>query len=318
MFTITSAARLRFFVVKRLDSLSPDLPYTGADSFTSFLGLKISKCSRSFCHFARSSSEFGLLSVVWVHMAGLSYGFVRRNLIRLLNTCELPTRKAITEATFECIFGCMCRMYCGVSNVLWCFECIVRTPRSISPLLGTELESLIGSLHASRVQGSSPRTLLCSSYNRPPRCFPFASHPIRLNVAFRQELTWWRELFHSWDCMFIFFRMPPISYPLDLFVGSYTAGFGVIWRNRWLTGMWPHSMHEVSITVLELFPIMVAAHVWGSWWGRQEMEFLSHNSAFVAILNSALIPSSRDPSSMHLLRRFSLLAYRYHFSIYGG
>ena len=187
MFTITSAARLRFFVVKRLDSLSPDLPYTGADSFTSFLGLKISKCSRSFCHFARSSSEFGLLSVVWVHMAGLSYGFVRRNLIRLLNTCELPTRKAITEATFECIFGCMCRMYCGVSNVLWCFECIVRTPRSISPLLGTELESLIGSLHASRVQGSSPRTLLCSSYNRPPRCFPFASHPIRSTSPFARN-----------------------------------------------------------------------------------------------------------------------------------
>ena len=118
MFTITSVARLRFFVVKRLNSLSLDLPYTGADSFTSFLGLKISKCSRSFCHFARSSSEFGLLSVVWVHVAGLSYGFVRRNLIRLLNTCELPTRRAITETTFECVFGCMCRMYCGVSNVL--------------------------------------------------------------------------------------------------------------------------------------------------------------------------------------------------------
>ena len=37
---------------------------TVADSFTSFLGLKVSKCSRSFYHFVRSpsESECGLLS----------------------------------------------------------------------------------------------------------------------------------------------------------------------------------------------------------------------------------------------------------------
>ena len=82
--------------------------------------------------------------------------------------------------------------------------------------------------------------------------------------------------FHSWDGVSFFFRMPSISSFPDLFVASDTdgsTGFGAFWRNRWFTGMWPHSMHEVSITVLELFPIVVAAHVWGSSWGRQKVEF---------------------------------------------
>ena len=99
--------------------------------------------------------------------------------------------------------------------------------------------------------------------------------------------------------------MPSISSLPDLFVASTaagSAGFGAYWHNRWFTGMWPHSMHEVSITVIELFPIVFAAHVWDV--------VVSDNSTVFAIFNS----SFRVPTSMHLVRRLSLVACRHHLS----
>ena len=59
------------------------------------------------------------------------------------------------------------------------------------------------------------------------------------------------------------------------------------------------------------FPI-VAAHVWGAWWQRWQVEFLCDNSAVVAIVNSA---SSRDKFCMHLLRRLVFVACQFHFSV---
>jgi hypothetical protein len=62
--------------------------------------------------------------------------------------------------------------------------------------------------------------------------------------------------------------------------------------------------------VLELFPIVAAAHVWGRHWLHFQIEFRSDNSAVVAILNSG---TSRDPLAMHLIRRLSLVACQHHF-----
>ena len=177
----------------------------------------------------------------------------------------------------------------------------------------TELESLIGSLHHVTKVVPPGRTflrrmidLLCA--------FRSPSHPIRLNCEFRRDLAWWLEFLHSWNGV-SFFRLPSIcSFP-DLFVASDSSGshgFGAIWRNAWLAGSWPASVPASNITALELFPIVVAAHVWGCQWARLQVEFLCDNHAVVAIINSG---SSRDPLSMHLMRRLVLVACRFHCSI---
>ena len=69
-----------------------------------------------------------------------------------------------------------------------------------------ELESLIGHLHHACKVAPQGRTflrwmidLLCT--------FRLDDHPIRLNQEFRQDLTWWRELFQTWDGL-RFFCMP--------------------------------------------------------------------------------------------------------------
>ncbi len=127
-----------------------------------------------------------------------------------------------------------------------------------------QLESLIGSLHHVTKVVPPGRTflrrmidLLCA--------FRSPSHPIRLNQQFRRDLAWWLDFFQSWNGV-SFFHMPSVcSFP-DLFVASDSSGaivFGAIWRNAWFSGTWPAAVPSTNITALELFPIVVAAIVWG-------------------------------------------------------
>ena len=89
--------------------------------------------------------------------------------------------------------------------------------------------------------------------------------------------------------------MESVSFACRLFVAldsSGSLGFGAIWHNAWLAGSWPASVPAANITALELYPIVVAAHVWGCQWARLQVEFLCDNHAVVAIINSG---SSCDP-----------------------
>ena len=81
-----------------------------------------------------------------------------------------------------------------------------------------ELESLIGHLHHACKVAPQGRTILRRMINL--LCaFRRDGHPIRLNQEFRQDLTWWRELFQTWDGL-SFFCMPTWAPLLDFQVSS--------------------------------------------------------------------------------------------------
>ena len=70
---------------------------------------------------------------------------------------------------------------------------------------GRELESLIGHLHHACKVTPPGRTFLHHMINL--LCaFRRDDHPIRLNQEFQWDLTWWHELFQSWDGL-SFFQM---------------------------------------------------------------------------------------------------------------
>ena len=138
-------------------------------------------------------------------------------------------------------------------------------------------------------------------------------HPIPLNQEFHQDLTWWRELFQSWDGL-SFFLMPAWAPLPDFQVSSDAAGslgFGVIFNSQWFFGEWAVSQQPRSMAYKELFPIVVAAHLWGSQWSTWRVEFLCDNESVVAVLSSS---TSRDADLMVLLRYLALLAVRHSFS----
>ena len=137
-------------------------------------------------------------------------------------------------------------------------------------------------------------------------CFSLDDHPIRLNQEFFLDLAWWQEFFQSWKgCCFLQY---PLRVPLPDFEVSSDAsgvlGYGAVFQGLWFSG-------SQSIDCEEIFPIVVAAYLWGPPWASERVNFLSDNHSVVEILRSGI---SRAPSIMYLVRYLSLLAARHSFS----
>ena len=175
-----------------------------------------------------------------------------------------------------------------------------------------ELESLIGHLHHAAKVIWPGRTflrrmidLLC--------CFRNKDHPIRLNREFHLDLQWWQLFLSSWNGVG-FWLYPGMMASSDLEVTSDAAGslgYGAYFRGHWFYGPWAPTQAQQSIAYKELFPVVVAAHLWGSQWSKKHVLFRSDNEAVVAILSTR---TSKVPVLMHLLRDLLLLAARWHFS----
>ena len=66
---------------------------------------------------------------------------------------------------------------------------------------------------------------------------------------------------------------------------SGSIGYGGFWGNTWFHGMWPDELWtNLIITVLELFPIFVAVHMWKKKFTNSVVEVRTDNGALVSIL----------------------------------
>ena len=105
-----------------------------------------------------------------------------------------------------------------------------------------------------------------------------------------------------------------MSAAADLEVTSDAAGslgYGAYSQGQWFHGPWSHAQAHQSIAYKELFPVVIAAHLWGAQWSRKHVLFRSDNQAVVALLTSR---TSRVPVLMHLLRELLLSAARWGFT----
>ena len=138
-------------------------------------------------------------------------------------------------------------------------------------------------------------------------------NPIRLNQEFFLDLAWWQEFFQSWNsCSFN--QYPQLAPLPDLEVSSDASGalgYGAVLRGHWFSGAWLPTQVSQSIEYKELFPIVMAAYLWGPQWASKRVNFVSDNHSVVDILRSG---TSRAPTIMSLVRYLSLLAARHSFS----
>ena len=105
-----------------------------------------------------------------------------------------------------------------------------------------------------------------------------------------------------------------MSAATDLEVTSDAAGaigFGAYSQGQWFYGAWSTVQARQSIAYQELFPVVIAAHLWGSLWARKHVLFRSDNEAVVAIITTR---TSKVPVLMHLLRDLLLSAARWGFT----
>ena len=93
---------------------------------------------------------------------------------------------------------------------------------------------------------------------------------------------------------------------LDLFTDSaQSLGYGATLGRAWFAGEWPPSWKQFEITLLELYPIVAAMHVWGQRLSNQRVILHTDNQALVHIINKL---TSKDHKIMVLIRHFTLVS----------
>ena len=78
-----------------------------------------------------------------------------------------------------------------------------------------------------------------------------------------------------------------------------SIGYGAVFGKHWFGGEWPVTWKTYNIAVLELFPIVLAVHIWGHLMADKCVVFFTDNVAVVDIINKQ---TSKHQSIMVLIR----------------
>lgn len=147
-------------------------------------------------------------------------------------------------------------------------------------------------------------------------------HHLRLNKGIRQDLCMWKQFFKNFNGIAVFHDRFWVSNDhVQLFTDSAAGeglGFGIYFAGEWACAPWPHNWfaagHTADITVLELFPILVALYIWGERLRNKKICFRSDNLAVCHILNSM---TSRSDRVMVLVRNITLKCLEMNIAIRG-
>ncbi|XP_034773064.1 uncharacterized protein LOC117969256 [Acipenser ruthenus] len=129
---------------------------------------------------------------------------------------------------------------------------------------------------------------------------------VKISAEARKDIKMWISLLSNWNGLSIFYD-DFISAPHDLalFTDASSIGFGGFLVPEWFSSTWPPEIQllppqEKSTALLEIYPIAVAAALWGHQWSRKSILFFSDNKPTVHIINKG---RSSSPLIMRLLRR---------------
>ncbi|XP_062592348.1 uncharacterized protein LOC134253777 [Saccostrea cucullata] len=124
----------------------------------------------------------------------------------------------------------------------------------------------------------------------------------------------WLIFLKQWNGISVFYNEIEVSSDaLQLYTdASGTLGHGGFFQGQWFSEAWPPPLQrtckdsdELSIAFRELYPIVVAALLWGQSWKKQRIVFSCDNQTTVAIINKG---RSKCPKIMALVRRLTLCA----------
>ena len=133
---------------------------------------------------------------------------------------------------------------------------------------------------------------------------------IRISRAAKQDLTMWLQFLTEFNGRSFFLNdIWETSQTLQLFTDAAgSIGFGAVFGAHWFHGLWPTTWHDFKIAILELFPIVLAVHIWGACMADKCVIFFSDNAAVVDIINKQ---TSKKSAIMVLLRDLVLSCLRH-------
>ncbi|XP_030292106.1 uncharacterized protein LOC115592964 [Sparus aurata] len=207
---------------------------------------------------------------------------------------SLPTDKLLRTSLF-------------ISNFLLAHRCTKR-----------QLLSLLGHLNfAIRIipQGRSFISHLLSL----SAAIPSLHDHITLDNPCKMELRMWRDFLSSWNGI-SFFYDDHVTQPQDIQLYTDAApsvGFGGYYGGRWFTSAWPPELSSLSPSsaLFELYPVVIAALLWGHEWSRKVILIHSDNLTAVDIINKG---RSQSLDIMQFIRRLTLISAHHNFIIHAA
>ena len=128
----------------------------------------------------------------------------------------------------------------------------------------------------------------------------------KVTKQIKKDLQVWKSflLDYNYQTFFLDFRWQS-SASLQLYSdAASTIGFGVIFGHKWSFGLWDDSCLGLNIALLELYPIVLAFHLWGDHLNNKCIIINTDNQAVVHILNYF---TSKDIKIMILIRKLVLI-----------
>lgn len=149
---------------------------------------------------------------------------------------------------------------------------------------------------------------------------PELHHHVHINAGCQEDLAMWALFLQRWNGVSLFRESQlTVAADIELYTdAASTKGFGGFYKGLWFSEAWPAGLPAdddvaVSMSFRELYPIVVAAILWGSRWHRKRILFHCDNLGTVHIIKKG---RSKSKSVMMLMRKLTWCALINQFSVY--
>lgn len=233
--------------------------------------------------------------------------------IQFCTTIGVPIKAEKTENALEVI------TFMGLE--LDSLEMVARLPPDKLAKLKSLLQSVKRTIKFKDLQLLLGYLNFCCQVVAPGRCFlrrlfdltknvTNPSHYITLKQEHRKDIQAWLLFAEHFNGRALLLdrrwvEAETIHFHTD---ASGSLGYGAIFQSHWFSGTWPDHLLACSITLKELFPIVLALETWGTELRNRCIILHTDNWAVMHIINNQ---TAKVPLIMTLVRRLVLACMRY-------
>ena len=114
---------------------------------------------------------------------------------------------------------------------------------------------------------------------------------VYLNKEAQNDIYMWQHFLTHWNGISMF--LDPYNTPasdMELYTDASRLGYAGFFKGDWFASHWPQDVDlcgdkDFSMTYCELYPIVIAAILWGSRWSRKRILFHCDNMGTVHTIN---------------------------------
>lgn len=141
-------------------------------------------------------------------------------------------------------------------------------------------------------------------------------HWVHLNSDCREDLRMWKMFLDQWNCVSLFHKTTiTVASDMELYTdASSTMGFGGFFRRSWFCDKWPSDLpnegdEKLSMAFRELFPIVIAAILWGKYWSTKRIKYYCDNFLFCFGDSQSLILLAPEILAIIIFNNFSQIKH---------